>query len=111
MNDSSPPRSEGGGFPPEATAATEDSGKTGETLLSIDSPVFREVAVTLKVKLGQVSMSVEELLALRVGSNVVLDRKIDQPADLYLNQTLVARGEIVAIDGSFGIRIVEIAER
>jgi flagellar motor switch protein FliN/FliY len=55
-------------------------------------------------------MVIETLLALRAGSIVKLDLKVNDLIDLRLNNALVARGEIVAVDDHFGVRIVEIAQ-
>lgn len=79
-------------------------------LLSIDSAIFKNVKVSLEARLGRTEMSVEELLALKPGSVVTLDMKMNEPVDLYLNDSPVARGEIVAVDDSFGIRILSVAD-
>ena len=112
MSETPPPAAGAGGpatKPPNAKTQGDDEG--GAPLLSVHSPVFNDVIVTLQAKLGDASMSVKELLALQTGSTVTLDRKISDPADIYLNQVLVGRGEIVAVDDQFGIRIVEIARQ
>ncbi|MFA5599809.1 MAG: flagellar motor switch protein FliN [Phenylobacterium sp.] len=90
---------------PEAAA---DAG-AGEPLVSLDSAIFRDVRVELKVKLGQATLSIEELLALKSGAVLKLDRLMSEPVELFLNEALVARGEIVAVDDNFGIRLLEIA--
>lgn len=81
----------------------------GPPLVSMDSAIFREVRVALKARLGDVTVTVEELLALRNGSVLKLDRTMSELVDLYLNDAVVARGEIVAVDDNFGVRILEIA--
>ncbi len=78
-------------------------------LVSMDAAIFQDVAVALQARLGQTSLSVADLLALRAGSVVKLDLKMNDLIELRLNQSLVARGEIVAVDDHFGVRIVEIA--
>jgi flagellar motor switch protein FliN/FliY len=80
-----------------------------EPLVGLDSAVFRSVQVSLRATLGQVTMSVEELLALTSGAIVKLDRMLGEPVELYLNETLVARGEVVAVDDNFAIRLLEVA--
>jgi flagellar motor switch protein FliN/FliY len=81
----------------------------GAPLVSLDAALFQDVKVKLRVRLGEVEMSVEELLGLRSGGVLKLDRLMSEPVDLYVNQALVARGEIVAVDDHYGVRIVEIA--
>ena len=79
-------------------------------LVSIDSAIFKDVNVELQAKLGAITLSVGELLALRSGSVVKLDMQMNDLIELRLNQSLVARGEIVAVDDNFGVRIVEVAK-
>ncbi len=55
-------------------------------------------------------MPIEDLLDLKSGSIVKLDLKVNDLIELRLNNALVARGEIVAVDDHFGVRIVEIAQ-
>jgi flagellar motor switch protein FliN/FliY len=69
------------------------------------------VSVTLEARLGETTMAVADLLGLRSGAVLSLDRRIDDPVDLYLNGALVARGEIVTVDNMFGVRIVEVAPK
>jgi flagellar motor switch protein FliN/FliY len=78
--------------------------------LSLDAALLRDVPVQLQATLGEASMVIETLLALRAGSIVKLDLKVNDLIDLRLNNALVARGEIVAVDDHFGVRIVEIAQ-
>jgi flagellar motor switch protein FliN/FliY len=71
--------------------------------------LLKDVPVTLQARLGEISMSVEELLGLTAGAVLTLDLQLNEPIGLYLNQTLVARGEIVAVNDRFGIRITDVA--
>jgi len=93
----------------ETAAETPAAGPSGKPLLSIDTEIFKDIQVGLQARLGQATLSVEEILALRAGSVVKLDLKINDLIELRLNDALVARGEIVAVDDSFAVRIVEIA--
>lgn len=66
------------------------------------------VPVRISVEVGSVSMRLADLLALEEGSVVELDRQAGDPLDVLANGTLLARGEIVAVDGRYGIRIVDV---
>lgn len=88
-------------------AATRDDAP----LIAPDSALLREVEVTLQARLGALVMPVAELMELREGSVLGLAVRLDDPIDLLLNDALVARGEIVAVDDRFGVRIVEIAPK
>lgn len=90
----------------EPEAAADEA---GAPLVPLDSAIFRDVRVELKVKLGQATLSIEELLALKSGAVLKLDQLMSEPVELVLNDALVARGEIVAVDDNFGIRLLEVA--
>jgi flagellar motor switch protein FliN len=69
---------------------------------------LRDVPVDLAVEIGRARMTVGETLALRPGSIVTLDRLAEEPLDLLVNGTRIARGEVVVIDEDFGLRITEV---
>lgn len=67
-----------------------------------------DVPVKLSVELGSCQLPMREVLQLAVGSVVQLDKTADTPVDLFVNQKLVARGEVVVVEERFGIKITEI---
>lgn len=67
------------------------------------------VSLRLSVEAGSTSMPLAELLALNEGSVVELNRQAGELLDVMVNGTIVAKGEIVTVDGRYGIRIVEVA--
>ena len=75
-----------------------------------DLRLLADVEVQLSVQLGRVRLPMRELLTLETGSVVELDRSAESPVDVLVNGTLVARGEVVVIDGEFGVRITSIVE-
>ena len=81
----------------------------GPPLVSLDSAIFKDVNVDLKARLGEVTLTVEDLLQLRAGSVVTLAAKLNDLVELRLNDSVVARGEIVAVGDHFGVRIVDVA--
>ena len=81
----------------------------GSGLVPLDANLLQDVQVALQVALGSADLSVAALLALQTGSVVKLGVKMTDLVELRLNGVLVARGEIVAVDDSFGVRIVEIS--
>ncbi len=72
---------------------------------------LRDVEMEVTCELGRTRMTVRQLLALAPGDVVELDRLAGAPADLLVNGTLLARGEVVVVDESFGLRITEIVTR
>lgn len=70
--------------------------------------LLRGVEMEVTVELGRTRMTVSNLLSLAPGAVVELDRAAGSPADVLVNGTLIARGEVVVVDEDFGIRITEI---
>jgi len=70
--------------------------------------LLRNVAMEVTVEIGRTRMTISELLSLHPGEVIELDRAAGAPADLLVNGTLIARGEIVVVDEDFGLRISEI---
>lgn len=66
------------------------------------------IPVRVSVEVGSTTMRLSELAALEPGSVVALDRKVGEPLDICANGSLVARGEIVSVEGRYGIRITEL---
>ncbi|MGU7783212.1 flagellar motor switch protein FliN [Burkholderia sp. PU8-34] len=67
------------------------------------------VKVDIDVRLGRASMTVKDMLALQAGAVIELDRSVGESVEVLLNGKLIAQGEIVAVDGRFGVRILNIA--
>jgi flagellar motor switch protein FliN/FliY len=65
-----------------------------------------ELAVT--VELGRTRLLMKDLLSLRPGSVVELDRHVGAPVDVFVNSTLLAHGEVVVVDDELGVRITAI---
>lgn len=73
-----------------------------------DLGAFGGISVRLSVEVGAVKMTLREVLALQVGGVHALDRRVDQPVDVLINERLIARGEIVSIGDRFGVKLTEI---
>jgi flagellar motor switch protein FliN/FliY len=71
------------------------------------APVF-DVPVNISAVLGKASMTVAQLLQLNQGSVLELDRKVGEAIDIYVNNRLVARGEVVIVDDRLGVTMTEI---
>lgn len=67
-----------------------------------------EVPVRVTVRIGRASLSLGELVKLGPGSLIPLDREAHEPADVLVNGKVIARGEVVTIDNSYGVRITGI---
>ncbi len=68
-----------------------------------------DVPLHVSVELGRTRLTISEVLALRLGSVLELDKLAGEPGDVLVNGTMIARGEVVVVDEKFGIRITEVA--
>jgi flagellar motor switch protein FliN/FliY len=73
--------------------------------------MLMDVALEVSVELGRSHMSIGEILALRTGSVIELDKLAGEPVDVSVNGTLIARGEVVVVDEKFGVRITEVVSK
>lgn len=115
----------------EDTAAQEQDGQNldlpehdGETQVTESSPleaeglsdeerekglkVLYEVPVQVSAILGKTTMQVNQLLKLGRGAVVELDRRVGDAIDIYVNDRLVARGEVIIVDEHLGVTLTEI---
>ena len=76
-----------------------------------DLRLLADVQVELAVEIGRVKLPLRDLLSLAPGAVLELDRAADAPVDVLVNGCLVARGEVVVIDGEFGVRVTAVVER
>ena len=72
--------------------------------------VLENIDVELTVQVGRTEITIRDLLRLNEGSVVELDRLAGDPLDILVNNTKIARGEVVMIGERFGIRFGEIVE-
>ncbi len=94
----------------ELGAPTNLAGDTGRTGVRELEAVY-DIPVTVSAVLGRTSMQVSQLLKLGRGAVVELDRKLGEAIDVYVNNRLVARGEVVMVDDNrLGITMTEIVK-
>jgi len=70
---------------------------------------LREVELEVYLRLGERQLLLRDILALGRGGVVELDKQLQDPVDLLVGQKVVARGELVIVDGNYGLRVTEIA--
>ena len=73
-----------------------------------DLDAIYDIPVQISAVLGKSSMQVAQLLKLGRGAVVELDRKVGEAIDIYVNNRLVARGEVVVVDDRLGVTMTEI---
>src|SRR5437660_4201818 len=89
-----------------AGATTEGGSPRGAR----DLEAVYDVPVTISAVLGRATMQVSQLLKLGRGAVVELDRKVGEAIDIYVNNRLVARGEVVIVDERLGVTMTEIVK-
>ncbi|MFO1129639.1 MAG: flagellar motor switch protein FliN [Rhodospirillales bacterium] len=77
---------------------------------SQDLDAVYDVPVQVSAVLGRATMEVSQLLKLGRGAVVELDRKVGEPIDIYVNNRLVARGEVVVVEDRLGVTMTEIVK-
>ena len=70
--------------------------------------LLQDVDVKLTVEIGSTSLSLRELLALGEASVIELDRQANDLLDVFVNGTLIGRGEVVTVGERFGVRMTEL---
>lgn len=81
-------------------------GDTPRTALDID--FILDIPLSLTVELGKSRMMIAELLQLGQGSVIELNKLAGEPMDVFVNQRLIARGEVVVVNEKFGVRLTDI---
>jgi flagellar motor switch protein FliN/FliY len=107
--DDAPPASAAGtdvAVPAETKADDEDPGDLTRSAADLEA-VF-DVPVSVSAVLGRAHMEVSDLLKLDAGTVLELDRKVGEAIDIYVNNRLVARGEVVMVDDRLGVTMTEI---
>ena len=90
--------------PTEGPRATNGRGsKTLDLLLEVELPV--------SVSFGRTQMCLKDAVKLSTGSIVELNRTITEPVEIIVNNCVIARGEVVVVEGNYGVRIKEIISR
>ena len=96
MNSTESPPQANEKSPPQSTGA------------EINLDALMDVQVQLSVEIGRSKVPIKQLISLSQGSVIELDRGVNEPLDLLVNGTLMARGEVVVVDGQFGLRLIDI---
>jgi flagellar motor switch protein FliN/FliY len=70
--------------------------------------LLRDVQLDLRIELGRTQMHLEEVLRLKQGAVVALDKLAGDPVDIYANGRLIARGEVLVLNDNFCVRVAEL---
>jgi flagellar motor switch protein FliN/FliY len=92
----------------ELPELVEHSG-SGPSLLSARTGLLDSIAVDVSVVVGQAHTTVGQLMNLKQADMLKIDRGVDQAVDIVVNGNIVARGQLVVVDDSFGVQVTEVA--
>lgn len=94
----------------EASVATFEELQNGKTrgAPQLDLDFILDIPLTLSAELGRSRLLISELLQLGQGSVIELTKVAGEPMDIYVNQRLIARGEVVVVNEKFGVRLTDI---
>ena len=93
----------------DPTVSTENEFEIGEPMADSVTAIY-DIPVQISAVLGKSTMQVSQLLKLGRGAVVELDRKVGEAIDIYVNNRLVARGEVVVVDDKLGVTMTEIVK-
>jgi flagellar motor switch protein FliN/FliY len=99
------------------TALYEDTEPLQKAIAPRDSTFSKtfdlllDVALPVNVSFGKTSLQIREVLKLNTGSIVELNRFVVEPVEVIVNNCVIARGEVVVVDGNYGVRITQLASR
>ena len=93
----------------EGAEVPEKEWEMGEAMAN-DVTAIYDIPVQISAVLGRSNMQVSQLLKLGRGAVVELDRKVGEAIDIYVNNRLVARGEVVVVEDKLGVTMTEIVK-
>lgn len=106
LNELSPEQAPPEQAPSDQAPPETEGAKTARTAKDLEA--VYDIPVQVSAVLGKATMQVSQLLKLGRGAVVELDRKVGEAVDIYVNNRLVARGEVVVVDDRLGVTMTEI---
>ena len=91
----------------EAIEATEAAEAATEQVSARD--LLMEIELDATLQFGSLELPLKEVLALSLGDVLELDRHVNEPVDLVVGDRIVARGEVVVVEGNFALLVTEVA--
>lgn len=88
------------------TIDNQQADRTKKAELNFDS--LLDIPVEISVEIGRTRMVIGELLSLSKGSTIELDKVAGEPVDIYVNDRLLGKGDLVVVNERLGVRIIEI---
>lgn len=98
-------------FPPleDFDTAQDPVASATDAVTSLEA--MHDVPVTVQAVLGRARIAIGALMQLKENAVIELDRRVGEPVDIFVNNRLIARGEVVLIDNSLGVTLTEIVRQ
>jgi len=99
---------------PEAPASVpaKESSQTGRSFSTPQNlDLLLDVPLALTLRFGERRMPLRDIIELTSGAVIELDRKAEEPVELFLDEKVIARGSVVVVDGCYGLRVTEVCNR
>jgi len=93
---------------PQVAASANAAPAQSQTSKGVNTSVLESVEIDVTLQFGERQLPLREIGELRSGSVIELDKYIQDPAELLLGDRVVARGEVVIVDGNYGLRVTEV---
>jgi flagellar motor switch protein FliN/FliY len=100
--------------PAALSAAAGAAGGSGHVLEGVNArnlDLLLEVELPISVSFGRAQLALKDVIKLTTGSIVELNRAVSEPVDIIVNNCVIARGEVVVVEGNFGVRIKQIVSK
>ena len=78
------------------------------TTATCNVELLYDIELPISVSFGQTEMALKDVLELDAGSVIELDQSVNDPVSIIVNRTRIAKGEMVMVDGNYGVRILEV---
>jgi flagellar motor switch protein FliN/FliY len=96
---------------PEETAVVAADPRPAPPARSRTMDLLLDIELPVCISFGRTQLPMKDVLKLTTGSIIELDRGINEPVEVLVNKSLIARGEVVVVEGNYGVRIQQIANR
>jgi flagellar motor switch protein FliN/FliY len=94
---------------PPVTVGSGEQHPAENVPVSGNLDLLMDVELGVTLRFGSRNMLLRDILELGAGAVVELDRRVEEPVELLLDGRLIARGEIVVVDGNYGLRVLDVA--
>jgi flagellar motor switch protein FliN/FliY len=90
---------------------TTEVARSGQSSMPPTMELLMDVELPVSISFGKTEIAMKDVLKLTTGSIVELNRGINEPVEVLVNHCLIARGEVVVVEGNYGVRIQQIISR